>query len=258
MMYSRSAVVTAAMALMTLCMGLVQSADAGTIVVTRDNNKYSGSPAGMGAGEMAVTSFTGATSVSMGSGVGVGGGSIFQTFCLESNESISTGTTLNWSTLGTAATNGGYSGAVGGSDALDARTAYLYHQFVTGSLSGYTYSQGNGRVASATSLQLAIWQIEGEIQPGALTTAYSGNAQAQAWVAAATAAVASGSWSGLGNVRVINPVNANGDSQQSVLVETTTVVTPVPLPPAALLGIGLMGALCGAGALRRRNRQTLA
>jgi hypothetical protein len=256
MMNSRSAVVTAAMALMTLCMGLVQSAEAGTIVITRDNNKYSGSPGGMGAGEMGVTSFTGGTSVAMGSGVGVSG-SVFQTFCLESNESISTGATLNWSTLGTAATNGGYSGAVGGSDSLDARTAYLYHQFVTGSLSGYTYNQGNGRVASATSLQLAIWQIEGEIQPGVLTTAYNGNAQAQAWVTAATAAVASGSWTGLGNVRVINPVNASGDSQQSMLIETTTVVTPVPLPPAALLGIGLMGALCSVGALRRRSRQTL-
>ena len=257
MMYSRSAVVTTALALLTLCMGLVQSADAGTIVVTRDNNKYSGSPGGMGAGEMGVTTFTGGTSVSMGSGVGISG-NLFQTFCLETTESISTGVTLNWSALGTAATNGGYSGGVGNQDQLDARTAYLYHQFVTGSLSGYTYGQGGGRVNSATALQLAIWQIEGEIQPGVLTTAYSGNAQAQAWVAAANAAVASGAWSGIGNVRVINPVAANGDTQQSMLIETVTTVTPVPLPPAALLGIGLMAALGGVGALRRRNRQTLA
>jgi hypothetical protein len=256
MMYSRSAVFTAAMALLTLCMGLAQSADAGTIVITRDNGKYSGSPAGMGAGEMGVTSFTGATSVSMTGGAAING-NLFETFCLETTESISTGTTLNWSTLDTAATNGGYGGAVGNRDDLDARTAYLYHQFVTGSLSGYNYAQGGGRVSSATSLQLAIWQIEGEIQPGALTTAYNGNAQAQAWVAAATAAVAGGSWSGLGNVRVINPVAANGDSQQSMLIETVTTVTPVPLPPAALLGVGLMAALCGAGALRRRNRRTL-
>jgi hypothetical protein len=256
MMYSRSAVVTTALALLTLCMGLVQSADAGTIVVTRDNNKYSGSPGGMGAGEMGVTSFTGATSVSMGSGVGISG-NIFETFCLETNESISTGTTLNWSTLDTFASNGGFSGGVNNQDQLDARTAYLYHQFVSGSLSGYNYAQGGGRVSSATALQLAIWQIEGEIQPGALTTAYNGNAQAQAWVAAAAAAVAGGAWSGIGNVRVINPVAANGDTQQSMLIETVTTVTPVPLPPAALLGVGLMAALCGAGALRRRSRQTL-
>lgn len=256
MMYSRSAVFTTAMALLTLCMGLVQSADAGTLVITRDNGKYSGSPGGMGAGEMGVTSFTGATSVSMTGNVGVNG-NLFQTFCLESNETISTGTTMNWSVLDTAATNGGFSGAVGNRDELDARTAYLYHQFVTGSLSGYNYAQGGGRVSSATSLQLAIWQIEGEIQPGALQTAYNGNAQAQAWVAAATGAVAGGSWVGLGNVRVVNPVAANGDSQQSMLIETTTVVTPVPLPPAALLGVGLMAALCGVGAIRRRNRRTL-
>jgi hypothetical protein len=255
MMYSRSAVFTTAMALLTLCMGLVQSADAGTIVVVRDNNKYSGSPAGMGAGELGVKTFTGATSVSMGSGVGVSG-NVFQTFCLESNEAISTNTTLNWSTVDSAAVSGGYSG--GNPDSLDARTAFLYHQFVTGSLTGYNYNQGNGRVASATSLQLAIWQLEGEIQPGALTTAYSSNTQAQTWVALANSAVASGSWSGIGNVRIINPVAANGDGQQSVLIETTTVVTPVPLPPAALLGLGLMAALGGVGALRRRNRQTLA
>jgi len=254
MVYSRKAVFTAVVALLALCGGLVQAAEAGTVVVTRDNNKYSGSPGGMGAGEMGVTSFTGATSVSMASGVGISG-NLFQTFCLETNENITTGTTLSWSTLGTAAVNGGYSG--GSPDPLDARTAYLYHQFVSGSLSGYNYAQGGGRVASATALQLAIWQIEGEIQPGALTTAYGGNTQAQAWVAAATAAVASGAWSGIGNVRIINPVTANGDEQQSLLIETTTVVSPVPLPPAAMLGIGLMAALGGIGALRRRNRQAL-
>jgi hypothetical protein len=255
MMYSRNAVATAAVALLTLCMGLVQAAEAGTIVIDRDTGKYSGSPGGMGAGEFAVTSFTGATSVAMGTGVGVSG-SLFQTFCLETTENISTKTTYSWSTLDTAATGGGYSG--GNPDALDARTAYLYHQFVSGSLSGYTYTQGSGRVASATALQLAIWQIEGEIQPGALTTAYNGNAQAQAWVAAATSAVATGQWSGLGNVRVINPTASNGDNVQSMLVETIQVVTPVPLPRAALLGVGLMAGLGGVGVLRRRNRQALA
>jgi hypothetical protein len=255
MMYSSKAVATAAVALLTLCMGFVQAAEAGTVVITRDTGKYSGTPGGMGAGEFAVTSFTGATSVAMGPGVGVSG-SLFQTFCLESNENISTGTTYNWSALSTASVNGGYSG--GNPDPLDAKTAYLYHQFITGSLSGYNYAQGGGRVASATSLQLAIWQIEGEIQPGALTTAYNSNLQAQAWVAAAASAVASGQWTGIGDVRVINPTASNGDNAQSMLVETIQVVTPVPLPRAALLGVGLMAGLGGVGALRRRNRQALA
>ena len=254
MIYSRKATAAVVAAFLTICIGLAESAEAGTIVVTRDSTKYSGSAAGMSAGEFSVTSFSGATSVAMGSGVGVSGG-VFQTFCLETTESIPIGSTLSWSSLSTGATSGGYSG--GNPDALDARTAYLYHQFVSGSLTGYKYGQGGGRVSSATSLQLAIWQIEGEIQPGALSTAYSADAQAQAWVAAAGLAVSSGAWSGIGSVRVLNPEGSDGSPVQSLLIETT-VVTPVPLPPAALLGVGLMAGVAGVGAIRRGRRRTLA
>ena len=37
----------------------------------------------------------------------------------------------------------------GGGDPLDPRTAYLYSHFRAGTLSGYEYTPGNGRAASA-------------------------------------------------------------------------------------------------------------
>ena len=248
-----TALAFAAIVVASLGFGLVQAAEAGTITLTRDGGKYSGSPGGLQAGEFGVTSYNGSTVGSMGSGVQVGG-NVFQTFCLETTEPLSLGTQYT-SVVGTAASSGGYSG--GNPDSLDARTAYLVNAFWTGTLTGYTYSQGGGRVSSATALQLAIWHLEGEIQPGALTTAYNGNAQAQAWVSAATAAVASGQWSGLGNVRVLTLTGTGGQAAQDVLVVIGDTVTPVPLPPAVLAGLGLMAGLSGFGALRRK-RQALA
>ncbi len=245
-----------ALALVTLGLAFTQAAEAGTIAVTRDTAKYSGTPGGFGGGEMGATSFTGTggtTLVAMGPGVSVGG-NVFQTFCVDTTTSISTGVNYNW-TVSTAASPGGFSG--GNPDPLDARTAFLVDAFWHGTLTGYNYAQGGGRVSSATSLQLAIWQLEGEIQPGALTTAYNGNAQAQAWVAAANAAVTGGSWSGLGDVRVLNLTTDAGQPGQSLIVEVVTV-TPVPLPSAALMGLGLMAGLTGVGVLRRNKRRALA
>jgi len=242
-------------ALLTVCFGLVQAAEAGTIVVARDTSKYSG---GNSAGEYGVTSFSGASIIALGSGVGVSG-DVFQTFCIEQNESVALNTTLNF-TVDTAAVAGGNSGqdtTVGGqnADSLDARTAYLFHQFWTGALSGYNYTQGSGRTASATSLQLAIWQLEGENTSSALISAFNGDSQAQSWVTAANNAVSGGSWSGLGNVRVINlTVPGSNANQQSMLVE----VTPVPLPSAVWLGLGLLAGLSGVGLVRQRRHQAFA
>jgi len=239
-----------AVGVLTLCLGLVAAAQADTITLARDGTKYSG---GNGGGEFAATSFSGATLTSLGSGVAVSGSS-FQTFCLEANESLSLGTSYNW-TLSTGAVAGGYSG--GNPDAISSETAYLFHQFWKGTLSGYTYTQGSGRVSSATSLQLAIWKLEGELGTSALTNAYNSNLQAQSWVTAAQLAVSSGTWSGIGDVRVLNLTTSSGANAQSMLVEVTQQVSAVPLPPSALLGLGLMAALSGVGVMRQRSRKAL-
>jgi len=237
-----------ATAALVFAFAAAQSAQADTIKLNVDSANYTG---GNGAGEYKVGAWSGGSVPTMGSGVNAPGG-VFQTFCVESNESIVFNTTYNY-TASTSAVAGGYSG--GNPDALDAKTAYLYTQFWNGTLSGYTYTQGSGRVASATSLQLALWKIEGEIQPGALTTAYNNDTQAQAWVSAATSAVSAGTWTGIGNVRILNLTDVStGANIQSVLA----MLAVVPLPSALMLGFGLMSAMGAASVLKRRNRRVLA
>jgi hypothetical protein len=237
----------AAAAFVAACFTLAATAVADTISIDRDTSSYSGS---FGGGEDKVLTFSGGVP-SMGSGVAVTGG-VFQTFCLEADVGISINTTYNY-TVGTGATNGGVSGQTSTNfDPLDARTAYLYSKFWSGTLSNYDYTLGSARTTSATALQLAIWNLEGELV-GTLQTAYDSNTQAQNWVSEANTAVASGgSWfgQGLGNVRVLNLTDGLGNDVQSLLVL-------VPLPPALLSGLGLLVGLGGIGVLRRRNRQAL-
>ncbi len=90
------------------------------------------------------------------------GGAFFESFCLEYNEHISFGQTYHVD-VATATRNGGVGG--GNPDPLDPLTAYLYGEFVKGSLAFYYYdvSEGTGdRAASANALQDVIWYIEQE------------------------------------------------------------------------------------------------
>lgn len=246
-----TAAAIAALAFSAASLGLAQRADAGTIEFTSDTGSYTGL---YGGGEFGVTSFTsGPTLASMGSGVQVSG-NVFQTFCLEVAEPMDFDTTLNFSTS-TAADDGGTSG---GTDPLSAQSAYLYTQFWNGTLSDYTYTTGSGRTSDATSLQLALWYLEGEVTGNSsLEDAYDDNTQAQAWVSAANTAVGNGTWSGLGGVLVLNVTDANGRLMQDVLVVGTSSNNVIPLPPAALLGFGLMTGVGGLGLLRRRTRRAL-
>ena len=82
----------------------------------------------------------------------------FQTFCLEVDEFIQSGTTYG-AVLSDTAQQGGKNTNSG--DALSIGTAFLYSKFATGSLSNYAYT-GAGRKASAAALQEAIWWLEGE------------------------------------------------------------------------------------------------
>jgi VPDSG-CTERM motif len=83
----------------------------------------------------------------------------FQTFCLEENEYIQQGYTYNFGALSDSASLGGVVGP--NPDPISIGTAWLYSQFATGALAGYTWS-GSGRNTSAGELQNAIWWLEGE------------------------------------------------------------------------------------------------
>ncbi|MFN0138261.1 MAG: hypothetical protein ACKVS9_19325 [Phycisphaerae bacterium] len=94
--------------------------------------------------------------------VSYSGGASFESFCIERSEHISIGGTYHVDVT-TEARNGGNGG--GSPDPLDPLTAYLYSQFVKGSLVDYAYDVSGGaaaREASANALQDVIWYIEQE------------------------------------------------------------------------------------------------
>ena len=157
-------------------------------------------------------------------------GSTWQTFCVERNEYISLGNTY-YAVVNTAAVSGGVGG--GSPDPLDPRTAWLYDQFLNGTLAGYDYSTVSGRTNSAGALQNAIWYIEEEITslPSGLATTFYGEAN-------------SSGWTGIGNIRVLNMY---GDAQLTQNAQDVLVSVPVP---GALLLVGIGTA--AVGAIRRR------
>lgn len=150
----------------------------------------------------------------------------FQTFCMEVNEHFSPGGTYGMN-INTVSILGGSGGPT---YILDPRTAFLYSNFRHMTLTGYDYTLA-GRQASAGQLQAAIWFIQGGQSGGANN----------AFVALADAAILSGAWSGIGDVRVLNVYGLNGALGQDQL-------TIVPTPGAgALLGLATL-------AIARRRR----
>jgi hypothetical protein len=175
----------------------------------------------------------------------------FQSFCLEMREYVQnpmdafvSETFINETTG--AVTGEGSHAIYGGKtfgDNLDSRTAYLYTRFAAGALSNYAYT-GVDRAASAGALQKVIWYLEQEI--GNLTDSSGGfvldaaqQAQADAWIAEAESAIASGRWSGIGQVRVLNMWGVDADGNYVKLAQDQLYV---PVPAAALLGLLGLGA----------------
>ena len=173
---------------------------------------------------------------------GPGAGGTFLSFCLEKNEFFNSYTQnlyVQGVTNHTVNAPGAYATT---SDPLSSATAWLFTQFSSSGLAGYT-----GTESSANSLQRAIWYLEDEITAVDLNL----DAQATTWVAAANAATGpAGSWTGLGNVRVLNLFRDANFTQHSQ--DQIYLVSSVPEPETygmMLAGLGLMGAI-----VRRRNK----
>jgi hypothetical protein len=172
---------------------------------------------------------------------------LWETFCLEKNETISFGTSYKaYINTETEAGSSAYSGGAHGgyNDPLDPRTAYLFTRFMTMSLaSGYNYTDPTLRANDANALQQAIWFIEGED-----STALSG--KALQFYNEANTAVLSGAWTGIGDVRVLNLyTDAGAHAQDQLIMLPPTVVIPLP-GGAAMAGLTL-----GVAAARMRRRR---
>lgn len=170
----------------------------------------------------------------------------FKSFCLETNEYLSLGSSYYVSGIDDAAVKGGAGG--GNPDYLSDATKWLYSAYRLSTLdtavAGYVYNTS----AAADALQNAIWNLEDE------GVAVSGLALSLKNWALGKGTFTNGGADGTVKVLNIKENNANGTNMQSQLF---FIATPphmeVPEPASLAIWSALAGMGLVAGRLRRRR-----
>ena len=165
-------------------------------------------------------------------------GTWFGTFCVETDEFFSPGSTYDVG-LSYQAFGGGFNSNTG--DTLSKGTAFLYSQFARGILSGFTYNNS----ASATNLQNMIWWLEDENVPDQSANPFAGLLTTQFGSLANAKLDVDSSGSGYG-VMVMNLTSDHG----RILNQDQLVYVPDGGLTIALLGMGLLSL----SLIRRRMR----
>ncbi len=210
-----------------------------------------------GGGEMWTHVLTGSLGI-------YGSGESFATFCVEIEEPINFATVPPYdSPVFDAVVNplGAVQGGFGGNpDPISDHTAWLYLQFVSGSLAPYEYdgtvNGGLDREESAKAMQYVIWGLEYELDPlndlgayfnrgkqGLLVTNPYGALQ-QEFFNLADVAI-EGGWTNDGLVQVVN-VYESGTYGTDTPVYKQDILVVVPAPGAiglVLFGVGVFGYL---------------
>lgn len=168
----------------------------------------------------------------------------FISFCLQMTEYINFTSAFNVDAISTYAMSDPVSlgGDAFGRDYLSPQTAFLYTKFRQGTLSGYDYT-GPNRVLSANNLQYAFWMFEQEIP----------TIPSNPFVMLANNAISLGTWSGIGNVRVMNLSRNGVESQDQLMLVPNRDIAEVPEPASLILfgsGVSL------ASMARRRQRRS--
>ena len=161
----------------------------------------------------------------------------FKTFCIEKNEYIGLGGTLHNYSISSGAIQGGVSG--GNPDPISFGTAYIYNQFLAGTLPNYNSSD----VTNQTDLQDAFWMLEGEI-----------TYKANVYIAAAKLALSKtdaemiADGNGIYGVKAMNVTTLAGGIAQDQLIKIpvgSDNFTPVPDGGTTFVMLGMACASCG-------------
>jgi len=176
----------------------------------------------------------------------------FETFCVESSVYFYQNTSYNYTLSSTTDSDG---------LALNEGVAFLYYQFATGQLTGYNYTPGSGRSATAGQLQAAIWYLMGgQLGDGYTATSILNDQFYQLALNTLGSSAINSANNGAYGVDFLEPTDSNGNPVQNQLVLTGPPPqgNGQPVPDNFTTVIVFGASLAGLFLIQARRRQLAA